>query len=175
MNYTIELKKYMCVFLSIGLLFLVGCNTPENENVEIENEEIEVKEEEKEEVEEVVEESMKELVLLIDGNELEVKWEDNDSIEALKEVLEDGDLEVDMEMYGGFEQVGSLGTTLPSNDTKYTSHAGDIVLYASNQIVIFYGSNSWAYTKLGEIQNKSQDDLEEILGNGDVTVTLGLK
>ena len=162
----------------IGILFMclcMGCaNNSSSANVEEEvKEDIEVKEEEV--VEEVVEESMKELVLLIDGNELEVKWEDNDSIEALKEVLEDGDLEVDMEMYGGFEQVGSLGTTLPSNDTKYTSHAGDIVLYASNQIVIFYGSNSWAYTKLGEIQNKSQDDLEEILGNGDVTVTLGLK
>ena len=28
---------------------------------------------------------------------------------------------------------------------------GDIVLYSGDQIVIFYGSNSWAYTRLGHV------------------------
>lgn len=31
--------------------------------------------------------------------------------------------------YGGFEQVGSIGFTLPSVDTIITTNLGDIVLY----------------------------------------------
>ena len=77
-----------------------------------------------------------------------------------------------MSMYGGFEQVGSLGTSLPRNDSQTTTQAGDIVLYSGNQIVIFYGSNSWAYTRLGRITDKSASELTELLGKGDVAVTL---
>lgn len=79
-----------------------------------------------------------------------------------------------MSKYGGFEQVGSLGTTLPSNDERITTSPGDIVLYSSNQIVIFYESNTWAYTKLGHIV-LSKSELTELLGEDDVTITLTLK
>ena len=51
---------------------------------------------------------------------------------------------------------------------------GDIVLYSGDQIVIFYGSNSWAYTKLGHI-DQSQEAMEELLGNGDVEVWIERK
>ena len=70
------------------------------------------------------------------------------------------------------EKVGPLGRSLPASDSQTTTQAGDIVLYQSNQIVLFYGSNSWNYTRLGSI-----DDLtgwEDALGSGDVTVTLSL-
>ena len=63
--------------------------------------------------------------------------------------------------------------SLPAADRQTTTQAGDIVLYTGDQIVIFYGSNSWSYTRLGRI-----DDLtgwEEALGSGDVTVRLSLK
>ena len=76
---------------------------------------------------------------------------------------------IQMSDYSGFEKVGSLGTSLPASNSQITTQAGDIVLYNSSQIVIFYGSNSWSYTRLGRI-----DDLtgwEEALGSGDVTVT----
>ena len=79
-----------------------------------------------------------------------------------------------MNKYGGFEQVGSIGKTLPSNDINITTNPGDIVLYSSNQIVIFYGSNTWAYTKLGHI-NLSKDELENLLSNSNVTITFTLK
>lgn len=79
-----------------------------------------------------------------------------------------------MSKYGGFEQVGSLGTTLPFNDERITTSPGDIVLYSSNQIVIFYESNTWAYTKLGHIV-LSKSELTELLGEDDVTITLTLK
>ena len=78
-----------------------------------------------------------------------------------------------MSMYGGFEQVGSLGQSLPRNDVQTTTSAGDIVLYSGNQIVVFYGSNSWAYTRLGRISDKTAEELTALLGNGDVTITIG--
>ena len=101
-----------------------------------------------------------------------VNWEDNESVEALKELCQDGPLTIQMSMYGGFEQVGSIGQDLPRNDSQTTTQAGDIVLYSGNQIVVFYGSNSWAYTRLGHITDQSEQDLAELLGNGDVTITI---
>ncbi len=77
-----------------------------------------------------------------------------------------------MSMYGGFEQVGSIGQSLPRNDVQTTTNAGDIVLYSGNQMVVFYGSNSWAYTRLGHIMDKNVAELKELLGNGDVTITI---
>ena len=79
-----------------------------------------------------------------------------------------------MHMYGGFEQVASLGTSITSADTRITTSPGDIVLYSSNQIVIFYDSNTWAYTKLGHI-NLSKSELTDLLGDDDVTITITLK
>ena len=75
-------------------------------------------------------------------------------------------------MYGGFEQVGSLGTTLPRQDKETVTEAGDIVLYSGNQIVVFYGSNSWAYTRLGKITDRTASEMKDLLGNGDTTLTL---
>lgn len=106
--------------------------------------------------------------LLIGYTEVPVTWEDNDSVEALKDLCP---LTIEMSMYGGFEQVGSIGETLPSADQQTTTQAGDIVLYSSNQIVVFYGSNSWAYTRLGHI-DLTQEEMEALLAGGDVSLTL---
>ncbi len=86
-------------------------------------------------------------------------------------LCQDGPLTIQMSMYGGFEQVGPIGQSLPENDSRTTTQAGDIVLYAGNQIVVFYGSNSWAYTKLGKI-DLNEDKLKDLLGNGDVKIAL---
>ncbi|WP_291245895.1 cyclophilin-like fold protein [Fournierella sp.] len=98
---------------------------------------------------------------------------DNSGAQALKELLADGDITIRMSDYGGFEKVGSLGQSLPTENSQTTTKSGDIVLYQGSQIVIFYGSNSWSYTRLGKI-----DDLagwQEALGNGDVAVTLSMQ
>ena len=79
-----------------------------------------------------------------------------------------------MSMYGGFEQVGSIGTNLPTNDVQTTTSAGDIVLYSGNQMVVFYGSNSWAYTRLGHITDQSSDGMAQLLSKGDTTITISL-
>ena len=115
----------------------------------------------------------KTLSLKIGNTEVDVNWLDNDSVTALKKLAKDG-LVIDMHMYGSFEQVGSLGTTITSSDTRITTSPGDIVLYSSNQIVIFYDSNTWAYTKLGHI-NLSKSVLADLLGDKDVTITITLK
>ena len=128
-----------------------------------------------EEIIENKEEAMKELVLKIDDQEVKVNWEDNESVEALKDLVLDQPLTIDMSMYGGFEQVGEIGTSITRNDSQTTTNPGDIVLYAGDNIVIFYGSNSWAYTRLGKIQNLNNDELKELLGNHDVKVELSLK
>ena len=115
----------------------------------------------------------KELILKINDTEVDVVWAENASVTALKAHAENG-LTINMSMYGGFEQVGSLGAALPSEDERITTYAGDIVLYSSNQIVIFYGSNTWAYTKLGHI-DLSESDLADLLGEKNVTITISLK
>ena len=100
-----------------------------------------------------------------------VAWEENESVAALKELAANG-LTIQMSMYGGFEQVGSIGQRLPSHDVQTSTSSGDIVLYSSNQLVVFYGSNSWAYTRLGHITDKSMEEMRELLSHGDVTITL---
>ena len=115
-----------------------------------------------------------ELLLSIDGVQVEVDWEENESVAALRELAALNPLTIQMSMYGGFEQVGPLGTNLPRQDVQTHTNYGDIVLYSGNQIVIFHGSNSWAYTRLGHIRDLSQAALKEMLGQHDVTITLAL-
>ena len=96
--------------------------------------------------------------------------EENEAVSALLEMMQESPVVIQMRDYSGFEKVGPLGTSLPASDSQTTTQAGDIVLYNGNQIVIFYGTNTWSYTRLGHI-----DDLtgwEEALGSGDVTVKI---
>jgi len=115
------------------------------------------------------------LTMKIADKEVNVQWENNESVEALKNLVKEQPLTIRMSMYGGFEQVGPIGTSLPRNDAQTTTSAGDIVLYSGNQLVVFYGSNSWAYTRLGHITDKDVAELTDLLGNGDVTITINLE
>lgn len=118
------------------------------------------------------EEEFSDMIMEIGDTRVQVAWEDNESVEALKKLVSQEPLSIQMSMYGGFEQVGSIGQSLPRDDKQTTTKAGDIVLYSGNQIVIFYGSNSWAYTRLGSVSDKSEKELSELLGNGNVTITI---
>ena len=112
-----------------------------------------------------------ELIMKIDGTEVSVAWENNESVDAIRELAASGGLEINMSMYGGFEQVGPIGQSIPSSDEQTTTEAGDIVLYSGNQVVVFYGSNSWAYTKLGRITGKTEQELAEMLGKNNVVLS----
>ena len=113
------------------------------------------------------------MIMTIGDTKVDVSWEDNDSVRELKELAEKN-LLIQMSMYGGFEQVGSIGQSVTRNDKQTTTEPGDIVLYSGNQLAVFYGSNSWSYTRLGKI-NLSDEELENLLGNGDVTITLSME
>ena len=118
----------------------------------------------------IVTEEAASMVLMIGDTEVPVTWEDNASVEELKTLAGNG-LMISLSMYGGFEQVGSIGQSIARDDEQITTSSGDIVLYSGDQIVIFYGSNTWAYTKLGKI-DLSEGEMTSLLSNGDVTITL---
>ena len=115
----------------------------------------------------------KDLVMEIDGVKVDVIWEDNDSVKELMEYAKDG-LSISMNIYGGFEQVGSLGKSIKNSDTQMSTNSGDIVLYNSSNIVVFFGTNSWSYTKLGHI-NLNSEELNTLLNKDSVTLLLKVK
>ena len=112
------------------------------------------------------------MIMMIDGTKVNVEWEDNQAVERLRDMAKDGDITIQMSMYGGFEQVGSIGQSLPRDDKQTTTRSGDIVLYSGNQMVVFYGSNSWSYTRLGHISDKDEAEMADLLSQGDVTITI---
>lgn len=101
-------------------------------------------------------------------------FEENSSAEALEELLEQGDLTLSMQDYGGFEKVGSLDTRLPENREQITTGPGDVILYQGNSITIYYDTNTWNFTRLGKIEGATKEALLAALGEGDVEVTFSL-
>lgn len=169
------MKKLLMILLSIILITLTSCgksNSTPTPTTDESSTTITTPSGDNQTTKEDESANMK-LTLKIDGIEVDVIWTDNDSVRALKNLAKDG-LTINMSKYGGFEQVGSIGSTLPSADTRITTNPGDIVLYSSNQIVIFYDSNTWSYTKLGHI-NLSKSELTDLLGDEDVVITIDLK
>ena len=157
------MKKKYIIWFCLFLVLVSGCsNSLEDEKKETDKTETAEKEYNEENLE---------MKLIISDTEVPVTWEDNDSVRAIMDMISDRQLTVQMSMYGGFEQVGELGRSIVRDDRQITTDPGDIVLYAGNSIVVFYGSNSWAYTKLGHI-DLSDDQLRDLLGNEDVKITL---
>ena len=117
-----------------------------------------------------------EIKITVSGKSLPVKIEDNVATKALVAALREASITYEAHDYGGFEKVGGIGRTLPSGDSQITTQPGDVILYASDQIVLFYGSNSWSYTRIGKIQYGTLDELKTFLqaGKGKISVTLSL-
>ena len=121
-----------------------------------------------------IDESEEMLMIQIGDTTLTAALEDNPSVDALKELLADDSITIDVQNYGGFEKVGALPQTLPRNDVQTTANPGDVMLYQGNSLVFFYGSNAWDYTKIGTITDLSQDELSEILSGSDSIIKLSL-
>lgn len=120
---------------------------------------------------EVQEEEAVTMKLYINDTEVPVVWENNAAVEALAAEAETGDIVVKMSMYGGNEQFGPLGKSYPASNRQVTTSNGDIVLFNNDQIVVFYGSNTWSYTRLGKMA-LPEDEVTELLSNGDITLRL---
>lgn len=115
------------------------------------------------------------MYIKIGDNILTAELADNSSADALNEMLSEGSVTIEMSDYANFEKVGELGKSLPRNDEQITTEAGDLILYQGKSFVIYYDTNSWSLTRLGKIKDVSADELRDILGDGDVTVTLSLE
>lgn len=116
------------------------------------------------------------LKITVGDEELPATFADNSSAEAFRELLAQGPLTIEMADYGGFEKVGALGHSLPESNSRIDARPGDVMLYQGNQIVVFYGSNSWSYTPVGRIQGLSAAELKTFLGagQGEVQIRLSL-
>lgn len=114
--------------------------------------------------------------ITISGKTLPVKIEDNEATKALVAALREAPITYEADDYGGFEKVGQLGRSLPTSNSQITTQPGDVILYSGNQIVLFYGSNTWSYTRIGKMQYESLDELKSFLkaGQGVTSVSLSL-
>lgn len=98
----------------------------------------------------------------------------NSSAGAFRELLFQGPLTIHMSDYASMEKVGPIGTSLPRNDERIITEAGDIILYQGNSLVIYYDTNIWNFTRIGKIEGATKEQLLAALGSGDVTVTITL-
>ena len=114
------------------------------------------------------------ITLTAAGTPLTVEWAENSTVDALRALLEEGELTMTLSDYAGFEKGGPLPRALPQNNTPMDTDAGDIILYQGRQFVIYYDKNSWSLTPLGRITGLDGASLRALLGEGDVTVTLAL-
>lgn len=117
---------------------------------------------------------MQQITITANGRSVTPTLADNASARAFAELLAQGDLTLSLEDYGGFEKVGPIGQTLPTNDENITTASGDIILYQGNKLVIYYDHNTWSFTKLGHIDGATGESMRDLLGVGDVEATFSL-
>ncbi len=155
------MKKIICVALFTVLLAMTACGNGSENDVQ---EDIEQQE--------VTEMKMK---IQIGDTAFTATLAENSSVDALKELMADGPLTLNMSDYASMEKGADLGVTLPQNNEQMNTQAGDIILYQGRTFVIYYDTNSWSLTPIGKIDNVDAEKLREVLGTGDVTVTLSLE
>lgn len=118
--------------------------------------------------------SQTKVTLTVEGNSMTATLVENEATRELKELLEKGPISIQMSDYGGFEKVGALPQSFTTSNTQITTEPGDIMLYQGCNMVIFYGSNSWSYTRLGKIDGADSGNIKQFLGTGDISLTLSL-
>lgn len=118
--------------------------------------------------------SQTKIMLSIGDKTMTASLVDNAATRELQELLEKGPITIQMSDYGGFEKVGELPQSFTTSNSQITTEPGDIMLYQGDNLVIFYGSNSWSYTRLGKIDGATTAALKEFLGSGNVSLTLSV-
>ena len=94
--------------------------------------------------------------------------------ELIKKLTEEKEITVEFSDYGSFEKVGTLPWSLPTEDERISTVPGDIVLYEGNKLVIFYGENSWSYTRIAHLNGMTREEILAVAGKGDVSAKLFL-
>ena len=153
------MRRFALFFAAVLLFLFVGCATPPESGRE-----------------ETEPGDRMKMYLIIHEHKLEVTLADNSSVDALVARLKEGDITFSATENGGFEIYGSIGQPLPTNNTNITAHAGDVLLYSGHYICIFFGSNTWSYTRIGTINGDTMPELQSLLGGAtSVQVTISLQ
>lgn len=108
------------------------------------------------------------ITITVNGRAFSATLYDNETARAFKERLP---LTLDMSELNGNEKYYYLPESLPRNSSRPSGiNAGDIMLYGSDCLVVFYESfsTSYSYTPIGKIDDP--DGLSAALGSGSVRV-----
>ena len=116
------------------------------------------------------------MYITIDGRTETATLVDNSATQALVAKLQEAPVAVTLNSSGGFEIWGALGFSLPTSNEQINAQPGDVILYNGSNICMFYGTNSWSYTRLGKIDGLSESELRTFLkaGESNISVTLSL-
>ncbi|TQQ84764.1 hypothetical protein EXD82_05010 [Peptacetobacter hominis] len=112
------------------------------------------------------------LHMLIDGKKVDILWENNKTVKEIAMYAKSKRIKIKTSKYDNFEQVGKLPKTFNSDDKHMKASPGDIVLYSGNQLVLFFGNNSWSYTKLGKISGFSNKELTDLLDDDEKIIEI---
>ena len=151
------MRKFLLIICAVGLL-ISGCGeksdlpTLKTENIPVAKEKV----------------LNKSIKIQVSGKIFKATLEDKRSARAFAEMLP---LEVEMTELNGNEKYFYLDDDLPTDSVRVMQiHAGDLMLYESNCVVLFHKdfSTNESYTRLGKIDNPA--DLEKILGKDNVHI-----
>ena len=112
------------------------------------------------------------IYVTVNGVTRSVILSDSEAAKELRNRVNNGNITVKMNDYGGFEKVGELPWSLPSSNRQISTVPGDVMLYQGNNIVIFYGTNSWSYTPLGKIEGMTAEEIRDFLTDGHIEAIL---
>lgn len=116
----------------------------------------------------------KKIILKVGDNTLSMTLVDNAATRRLWKLCQSGDVTLRMHEYGGFEMVGTLPESLPTSNVRLSTTVGDVVLYNGNRLVVFFGSNTWSYTRIGRIENATPEGVRSFFGGDNVGVKLNV-
>lgn len=158
----IKANLFRTSLVAISLIFSVAACTPicpdteEQQKQEIEDPEVE---DENKQI------SMK---MIVGEYTFDVEYAESSTAEAFKKILP---VTLKMEELNGNEKYCYIDSSLPmSSSNPGTINAGDIMLFGSNCVVVFYETfkTSYSYTRIGKVKDASH--LKKALGSGNVEV-----
>jgi len=148
------MKTYIKNMLMLALLILSGCSSDNNDAM--------------------AQTMTQKMNITIDGVTKSVTLVDNAAARALVARLQESPVTVTLNTSGGFEVWGALGFSLPTSNEQITAQPGDVILYNGSNICLFYGSNSWSYTRLGHIDGLTEEELRTFLHAGESNIKVML-
>ena len=148
------MKTYIKNMLMLALLILSGCSSDNNDAM--------------------AQTMTQKMNITIDGVTKSVTLVDNAAARALVARLQESPVTVTLNTSGGFEIWGALGFSLPTSNEQITAQPGDVILYNGSNICLFYGSNSWSYTRLGHIDGLTEEELRTFLHAGESNIKVML-